>query len=671
LAAAPRIARRAQSCYQSAVTTPPKGLRPALWDGLLLLALAAPAVALAAAGVPAPVTVLFNLGPNDADHIQGFEPHYEIAGPVATRWTTYQAEVDLPLALRGGPADLSYRFSRVLPETAVVDVRLNGSTIDRFTCRGGAWVTRTVRLAALPPTPLRIDLVVDSHDRRNLGLKLDWVRLEAAGGRIGFRGRAAWWPVLLVAGAFALFRFGGLSPGMAALAAVPWPVAAWLWGRADPFALAHVLSKLTLPALALTAACAVVMRRRPGGRWVVPLFLAGYLLKGAGVFHPAFFYPDVQNHGRYVQAYAEAQGSIAERGVAAQRKVNTAYPRFVRGRPYAFPYSPVFFIPFTPLAAESAPMEDALRHVGLAAAAAEVAAAFWLGSLALGPGTGVAAAAVAAFLPPLYSRLLYAMWPTIAGHLLDVLAIAAALLLARRPERKAPLVAFGVLTLAAFLTYISSLFNLALFAVFLALLERRRAPALLGVLAAAAGVTVLWLYAAFTRTFVFEIVPALLGGTGVAAPASATGPPPGGLVAALARVPLFYGWGLPALAVAGLVLVRRQGDRAARHVLAAYGMAFVALVLMRGLGGGLFRDLKETTFVGPLVAVTAGASLTALARRGRRGWLAAALVAVGLLAFWAERYLFYFSSYNSVVTRPEPAAAVSAQSAGGAGSPAR
>ena len=93
---------------------------------------------------------------------------------------------------------------------------------------------------------------------------------------------------------------------------------------------------------------------RPGGRWVVPLFLAGYLLKGAGVFHPGFFYPDVQNHGRYVAAYAAAEGSVAERGIAAQRQVATAYPRFVAGRPYAFPYSPLFFVPFTWLGTDSA-----------------------------------------------------------------------------------------------------------------------------------------------------------------------------------------------------------------------------------------------------------------------------------------------------------------------------
>ena len=642
-----------------------------LRDAVLLLLVAAPALVLALAGAPAPTTVLFNLGPNDADHISGFEPHYEIEGPVATRWTTYRAEVDLPLTLRGGPADVSYRYSRVLPETAVVEVRLDGQLIDRFTCRGGVWSTRTAHLAALPPTPLRIELLIDSHDRRNLGLKLDWIRFDVAGGRVGWRGLARWRPVLLVVVAFLLFRLSGLSPEWAALATVPWSLGAWIWGCIDPFAVAHVLSKVTLPALVLTGACAVLMRRRPGGRWVAPLFLASYLLKGAGVFHPAFFYPDVQNHGRYVAAYSEAEGSIAERGIAAQRKVNTAYPRFVAGRAYAFPYSPVFFIPFTWLGPDSARVEDTLRHVGLAAAAAEVPAAFWIGDLALGPGAGVAAAAVAAFLPPLYSRLLYAMWPTIAGHLLDILAIGAALTLARRPERKGPVVAFALLTLAAFLTYISSLFDLALFIVFLAVLERRRAPPLLGVLGVAAGATVLWLYGSFTQAFLFEIVPALARGGGVAAPASASGPPPGGLLAALSRVPLFYGWGFPALAVAGLALIRRQADRPARHVLGAYGLAFLALVLMRGLGGGLFRDLKEITFVGPLVAVAAGASLEALALRGPQGRTAVALLAVGLLAFTAERYRFYLSTYDSAVMRPVSTPGINESPPAAPGSPGR
>lgn len=630
-------------------------VRPGPGDLAWLAAVAFPALWLALFGVGAPASVLFNLGPNDADHIAGFEPHYEIDGPVATRWTTYGAQVDLPLTLRGGPASLSYRFSRVLPETAVVDVLLAGTLVDRFTCRGGAWITRTVDLAALPPTPLSIALRVDSHDRRNLGLRLDWIRVSATGGRVGWRGWARWAPAALVAAAYVLFRIAGLTPLPAALAALPWSLGAFVFGRLDPFALGHVASKVALPAIALTAACAALVRRRPGGRWVVPIFLAGYLLKAAAVFHPAFFYPDVQNHGRYVAAYAEAAGSIPERGIAAQRKVATAYPRFVAGRAYAFPYSPLFFIPFTWLGSDSARVEDALRHVALAAGAAEVVAVFWIGGMVFGSGAGVAAALVSAFLPPLYSRLLFAMWPTIAGHLLDTLAIGAALGLARRPGERRPAAIFALLTLAAFLTYISSLFNLALFIVFLAVLERRRAVLLLGILGVTATVTVLGLYGSFTRAFLFEIVPALAGGGGMATAPASGGAAPGGLLAALSRVPLFYGWGFPALAVAGLLVARRTADGPARRVLAAYGLAFASLVLMRGLGGGLFRDLKEITFVAPLIAVAAGASLETLARRGRPGRAAVLFLAAGLLAFSAERYRFYFTTYASAVMAPAEA----------------
>jgi hypothetical protein len=241
------------------------------------------------------------------------------------------------------------------------------------------------------------------------------------------------------------------------------------------------------------------------------------------------------------------------------------------------------------------------------------------------------------------------MWPTIAGHLLDTLAIGAALGLARRPGERRPVVIFALLTLAAFLTYISSLFNLALFIVFLAVLERRRAGLLLGILAVTATVTVLGLYGSFTRAFLFEIVPALAGGAGMATPSPSGGAAPAGLLAALSRVPLFYGWGFPALAVAGLLLARRAADGPARRVLAAWGLAFVALVLMRGLGGGLFRDLKEVTFVAPLIAVAAGASLETLARRGRRGRAAVLLLAAGLLAFGVERYRLYFTTYASAV----------------------
>src|SRR6185436_19357248 len=101
-------------------------------------------------------------------------------------------------------------------------------------------------------------------------------------------------------------------------------------------------------------------------------------------------------------------------------------------------------------------------------------------------------------------------------------------------------------------------------------------------------------------------------------------------LAALARIPIFYGFGFPALTVAGVLLFRRRAEPAAYRVLLAYALAFVGLVVLRA-SGGLFKDLKEVEFVAPLVALGTGLSLVALAERDRAGRWAAGLVALGLL----------------------------------------
>jgi hypothetical protein len=124
--------------------------------------------------------VVFQLGPNDHRYLEGFAPHYEVEnGAVGTRWTTYHARIDLPLVLEG-PAEVSYRFSRVFGETAEAEVRLGESTIDRFTARGGAAPARFMvdadlltiveRDAAVRPGGDRDDLAHLCHHRALLRL---------------------------------------------------------------------------------------------------------------------------------------------------------------------------------------------------------------------------------------------------------------------------------------------------------------------------------------------------------------------------------------------------------------------------------------------------------------------------------------------------------------------
>jgi len=154
--------------------------------------------------------------------------------------------------------------------------------------------------------------------------------------------------------------------------------------------------------------------------------------------------------------------------------------------------------------------------------------------------------------------------------------------------------------------------------------------------------TVGLLYRDFVVIFVREILPAAL---------TAHGSEGGVLDSAgttLERIWIFYGFGFPALSVAGFVLLRRRARPEAARVVTAYALAFAGLLLLRSVPGGLFKDLKEVEFAVPLVALTAGASLEELAARGRLGRWAAALVAVGLAGFSLARYANYVATWTAL-----------------------
>jgi hypothetical protein len=236
------------------------------------------------------------------------------------------------------------------------------------------------------------------------------------------------------------------------------------------------------------------------------------------------------------------------------------------------------------------------------------------------------------------------MWPSVAGHLLDVLAVLAALRFVLAPTGPA-LARLAAASLGALLTYIASLLNLGAFLAALAALERKHAPRLLGVLLVAAGLTVAGLYGPFAATFVTEVVPALPA----AGPAKAADGSSAGLAHALARIPLFYGWAVPALAAAGLVLLHRRRAPGVR-LFAAWALAFAALVFLRAFGAGLFRDLKEILFIGPLMAVLAAVALVTLAARGRSGRAAAVLLVMGLVLHEGWRGRDLLRAHASPVT---------------------
>ena len=130
----------------------------------------------------------------------------------ATHWTSYESTIRLPLGFRGGRARLTYHFSRVYGQTADVEIRVNGVTADWFRVQGGDYVERSFELSrsVLETSPLAIDIQTDSHERRNRGLRMDWLELEAVDGRSRFIpvGRTVLWSALLSAAS----RFSRWSP---------------------------------------------------------------------------------------------------------------------------------------------------------------------------------------------------------------------------------------------------------------------------------------------------------------------------------------------------------------------------------------------------------------------------------------------------------------------------
>jgi hypothetical protein len=257
-------------------------------------------------------------------------------------------------------------------------------------------------------------------------------------------------------------------------------------------------------------------------------------------------------------------------------------------------------------------------------------------------GTAIAlwAATLTVFLPPATVHLLYAQWPTMAGHFFDLLAIVFAAHMAQAASVARPMMLYGAIGLVSGILYLSSLINLTLFSAALAWLERKRIPALVLFWALIATGAVLLVYLPFTVLFFTEIVPALATGQG-----GGTENRPIGFAMALLRVTFFYGFGFPAIAIAGFFLVRRHGERWVSRVLAAYGLSFLALLALRAVSG-LFKDLKEFVYVGPFVAVTAGVALDSLWQRGRWGRIAAIMVTVGLLGFCLAKYVEYFRMHT-------------------------
>lgn len=579
--------------------------------------------------------IIVDIGPSTGRYGSGFEDSEETP-PTTSRWTHQNAEFDIPLSVDASMARFSVRAARYLDEPTRITVTVGGRPFASFEQPRGRQRIQEIE-APLPEG--RLNLRLNSDDPK-LGMALDWIRIEGARWSIPVSEWTVWILPFGIGGA--LFLAGASLAFTAAATALILLLLASA-AAADPFGFVHSMRDVGAPAVAFSLIAARLFR---GQATAVLAITATVLLKGGFLFHPSYFYNDVRQNDRYVGALRSYEGSIMERSRKAQVDLGVGYPRIVAGKKYAFPYSPVFYLPFTKLPPDRDVVVRAIKHVALFSTVVEVALAFVLARLLLPASAGAAAWFTFAF-PILTSRMLYAMWSTLAGHALDLLVVVAAVRVFERPKDPKATALLFVATLATFLTYVSSLFNTSAFLVILALLAAAFRWRVIALWIAAATTVVFGLYGDFTLTFVREILPAIVSGSGhpaAEAPNAASGDR-GAVIGALSRIVLFSGYGFPLFALAGLFMIARRRDPVAT-VVKAYALAFLSLVVLRGLSFGLFKDLKEIEYGGPAIAILTAVALDRIDRPAAR-WL----IAIGLVLTGVWMQCGYFETWSRLVLR--------------------
>lgn len=620
------------------------------WALALLLPLAAALAGARATGRP----IVLNLGPGDSSYISGFSPQYEIDEKVATHWTTYDATVRLPLRIEG-PAEVSFRFARIFPQTAQVVVEAAGQPVDRFSARGGLYEERRAIVPAAGEAAVRIRS--DSHERQDRGLKLDWIAWRPElGARVRLTGRALWMPVLVVALVLMLHRALGFSPAACGVLSLPWSTALAGGLLLDPWT-THLLLRGIPLALVLFGGVGVgvaaFLRSRGQAsaeavRLLGALCVAVFLLRAAAVNHPAFYYPDLRTHARLAQTvrgaglgfFVSPSAYIWEHGVWRTE----AY-----GKTYAFPYSPAFHLPFAALGLSYDRLIAAMKITG---AALTVVPLILVWAFARRAGLSPAGAVLMAVIPTYVSRLSYAFLPSLFGHAVDMAFLywlSGNLAEVRRP-RVWLTAALGVA--ACQLAYVSGVTNLSLFVGVLAVsaawvfrareagkraLEWRLGLAVLTFGLAGSAISV----ALYYRDFLGMAADMLWRIAG-RAPSASRYAVRGFWEVAAGRTWDFFRAVYPLLALAGLVRLFRSKDagrRAVRAVAVAWLATYAVLLLGRAKVPDVFLHGHETLFLTPLVCLAAGEALAALWRvnvagRALAAALAAYLVGEGVWLSW-------------------------------------
>lgn len=597
--------------------------------------------------------VALNLGPGDAPFVFGFEANNDVEDKVGWHWTTYDARVELPFETAGSGVRAILRYARVFGEEAVVQVSIGGAPTEAFRARGGE-IRTTALAAASVHGPLMVSILSDSHERRNMGLRMDTLELEAmSGAPFKLRGGAALRPPLVVVLLFA----GLLALGSSPLIAGSWSLVAALAFAArasvDLFGAwrqTHLAPEmLVVSTLALWSGRAWLRRRVPmqeaTATTLAGAALVTMLLRLALVSHPDFYYPDLLTHTRVVQAIRE-QGPSFFLDPAAALNAQKAWTKPVMGKVSSLPYAVMFHAPFALLAGAFDLSTDEIEAALKAGSSlVSVIPILLAGALAIRLSLPPLSALVLCVIPTYTSRLSFALLPALFGHMLDLVALLTIATMLGRGELRAarPVVQVMAALLLGHLAYTSGVVNEAVFMgalVILYLLAGRPGRASgVGLIMAEAGAA-LGAFLLYYRHFVgdvFSLGGRILGigASGVSPPASVY-PVESFWAVLFERSNTFFGWPYLGLAILGLWL---SGPAIRESKVArAWAIAYLGLILLRARIPDVFRYGHETLFVTPIVALLAGSALVMAFRRGGGARLGALGAGAALLAasFWQQ-----------------------------------
>ena len=157
--------------------------------------------------------IVVDIGPSTGRYGSGFEDSEETP-PTTSRWTRSNAEFFIPLDVDAGSVRFSLRAARYLDAPTHITVTANGRPFTGFEQPRGRQRIQEMD-AALPEGPLHLGL---RSEDPNLGMALDWIRIEGARWRIPAHEWTVW---ILPFGILGAMLISGATTGVAELNFVP------------------------------------------------------------------------------------------------------------------------------------------------------------------------------------------------------------------------------------------------------------------------------------------------------------------------------------------------------------------------------------------------------------------------------------------------------------------